>query len=73
MCGRSPCGKPDCTWSEAHRALCEARTVAAWNRDARISYYKQVDLKRGRKAATDLVEAVNSVKRDKICGNLRYK
>ena len=69
MCGLKPCDKPDCTWSEAHRALCEAMTVAEWSRDKRSAYYKDVDLKRGRKAATDLVEAVNSIRRDKSGGN----
>ena len=69
MCGLKLCDKPDCTWSEAHRALCEARTVAARSRDRRIAYYKDVDLKRGRKAATDLVGAVNSIRKDKIGGN----
>ena len=69
MCGLKLCDKPDCTWSEAHRALCEARTVAAWSRDKRSAYYKDVDLKRGRKAATELVEAVNSIRREKSGGN----
>ena len=64
MCGPRPCDKPDCTWSEAHRALCEAKTVAEWIRDKRSAYYKDVDLKRGRKAATDLVEAVNAIRRN---------
>lgn len=69
MCGHRPCEKQDCTWGEPHRALCEARTVAEWSRDKRSAYYKDVDLKRGRKAATDLVEAVNSIRRDKSGGN----
>lgn len=27
VCGKNPCEKPDCTWSERHRRECEARMV----------------------------------------------
>ena len=63
MCGRSPCDKPGCTWSEAHRAICEASTVAAWEKQRRMDYYDDVRKKRGDDAARKLAAAVNEVRK----------
>ena len=63
MCGRSPCDNPDCTWSEAHRAICEARTVAAWEKQRRMDYYGDVRARRGDDAARKLAAAVNDVRK----------
>lgn len=63
MCGPKPCDQPDCTWSEPHRALCEARTVAAWDKKQRMDYYSDVRAKRGDNAARKLAEAVNETRR----------
>lgn len=60
MCGPNSCESPQCTWSEAHRAACEARTVMRWPRENRASYYAEVKKKRGEKARADLVAAVNA-------------
>ena len=54
MCGPKPCDKPDCTWSEAHRARCEARTVMRWPEMERKAYYVMVAEKRGEEAARKL-------------------
>lgn len=59
MCGQSPCDKPDCTWSEAHRARCEARTVMRWPKQERSKYYGMVAEKRGRSAAQRLMADVS--------------
>lgn len=64
MCGRFPCDKLDCTWSGAHRAKCEARTVAAWDKDKRLKYYGDVRSRRGDNAAHRLVDDVNAIRRD---------
>lgn len=66
MCGSAPCVKPDCTWSEAHRARCEARTVAAWEKGKRMKYYGDVRVRRGDDAARRLAAAVNEVRRSVI-------
>lgn len=58
MCGRSPCEALDCTWSEAHRAECEARTVMRWTKKQRTDYYALVAEKRGNDAVMKLVENV---------------
>lgn len=60
MCGPSPCDQPDCTWSEAHRARCEARTVMLWPAQERKAYYGMVAEKRGTGAARQLVADVST-------------
>lgn len=60
MCGPKPCDNPDCTWSEAHRARCEARTVMMWPVQNRKAYYAKVAEKRGDAAARQLVAAVST-------------
>lgn len=64
MCGSAPCVKPDCTWGESHRAKCEARTVAAWDKDQRRQYYGYVKSRRGDNAARGLVNDVNAIRRE---------
>lgn len=64
MCGRSPCDKTDCTWSESHRARCEAQAVAVWDREKRLKYYEDVRLRRGDNAARGLVNDVNAIRRE---------
>ena len=59
MCGPTPCSKPDCTWSEAHRAACEARLVMSWPSHERKAYYAMVKRKRGDVAAAALIVDVN--------------
>lgn len=58
MCGPAPCTKPDCTWSEKHRAECEAREVLGWEKARRLAYYGQVKAKRGEAAMQRLVDEV---------------
>lgn len=58
MCGRAPCDKPDCTWSEQYRAQCEARIVMRWEKDRRQAYYQKVAKTRGEAAARALIAAV---------------
>lgn len=64
MCGRSPCDKPGCTWGEAHRAMCEARTVAVWGKEQRMKFYGDVRLRRGDAAARLLANDVNAIRRE---------
>lgn len=59
MCGRSPCQSQTCTWSEAHRAACEARAVMVWPREKRHEYYGRVKAMRGDAAAAALIADVN--------------
>ena len=59
MCGQSPCRSPTCTWSEAHRAACEAREVMKWSGEERRAYYAKVRAVRGQDAAAVLIAAVN--------------
>lgn len=59
MCGPRPCPSPACTWSEAHRAACEARTVMRWDKERRDGYYAMVRRNRGDVAARALVMNVN--------------
>ena len=59
MCGRSPCESKTCTWSEPHRAACEAREVMRWDGEARRAYYAKVRAVRGQDAAAGLIAAVN--------------
>ncbi len=63
MCGHKPCDKQKCTWSEEHRAMCEAKTVAAWEKQRRMDYYGEVRNKRGDDSSRRLVAAVNDVRR----------
>lgn len=63
MCGHKPCDKQQCTWSEEHRAMCEAKTVAAWEKQRRMDYYGEVRNKRGDDSSRRLVAAVNDVRR----------
>lgn len=65
MCGPSPCSLPSCTWSEAHRAACEARRVMAWPAEERKAYYAKVRAARGHDAAAALIADVNSEWRKK--------
>ncbi|MDR3158601.1 MAG: hypothetical protein LBU11_06250 [Zoogloeaceae bacterium] len=59
MRGMSPCDKPECTWSEAHRALCEARSVCRMaDIEKRREYLALVEKHRGKEAADQLREAV---------------
>jgi len=58
MCGPNPCPSPTCTWSEAHRAACEARTVMRWEKERRDGYYAMVRRHRGDMAARALVADV---------------
>ena len=58
MCGRAPCDKPNCTWSEAWRAECEAREVMRWSREKRAEYYADVKKLRGEAAAQELIKNV---------------
>ncbi len=59
MCGRSPCQKPNCTWSEAHRAACEAREVMRWPSEQRKAHYAKVKQLRGDAALAALIADVN--------------
>lgn len=57
MCGKKPCNKPSCTWSEAHRAECEARYVANLGRRDKMAaqkYLLKVEKARGAKAVDKL-------------------
>ena len=58
MCGKAPCEKADCTWSEQYRAQCEARVVMRWEKDRWQSYYQKVAKTRGETAARALIAAV---------------
>ena len=58
MCGKAPCEKTDCTWSEQYRAQCEARIVMRWEKDRRQAYYQKVAKTRGEAAACALIAAV---------------
>lgn len=58
MCGKAPCDKTDCTWSEQYRAQCEARVVMRWPKGKRQAYYQKVAKTRGEAAARALISAV---------------
>lgn len=58
MCGRAPCEKASCTWSEQYRAQCEAKTVMRWPKEKRQAYYQKVAKTRGEAAAQALIAAV---------------
>lgn len=65
MCGHRPCPSPACTWSEAHRAACEAREVMRWSGEERRAYYAKVRAVRGQDAAAGLIAAVNREWKDR--------
>ena len=48
------------TWTEAHRAACEARLVASLPRAQRLDYYERVAKRRGQQAAADLAANVKA-------------
>lgn len=58
MCGRASCDKPNCTWSEAWRAECEARWAMRLPREKRAAYYEDVKKKRGEESLSKLIEDV---------------
>lgn len=58
MCGANPCDKPNCTWSEAWKAECEARHVASKPAEWRRNFYAEVLKKRGPKALEELKRKV---------------
>lgn len=60
MCGRQPCDKVDCTWSEKFRFECEARDLMEKPFDVRQAYYKDVIKRRGEAAQQKLIKEVNS-------------
>ena len=60
MCGKTPCAKPDCTWSESHRKACEIRHVLRLSASQRSEHYSLVAIKRGEKASRELMAAVQS-------------
>lgn len=59
VCGRQPCDSVACTWSEAHRAACEAREVMRWPGEKRKDYYAKVRQVRGDAALAALIADVN--------------
>ena len=59
MCGRQPCDKEDCTWSETFRFECEARDMMQKPFDVRQAYYKDVLKRRGEAAQQRLIKEVN--------------
>lgn len=59
MCGSQPCDQPTCTWSEAHRSSCEARTVMHWPGEQRKEFYNRVKTSRGADAVAALIADVN--------------
>lgn len=65
MCGASPCDKPGCTWKEAFRATCEAKTVVEWPKLKRDRYYQEVKARRGEEAARKLIEGVREAWKNK--------
>ena len=60
MCGHHPCDKPDCTHSERHRAVCEARTVIRMPQDKVPDFYGRVKSARGESAYHRLVADVSA-------------
>lgn len=61
MCGRAPCGKKDCTWSEEYRAAAEIRTVAKMEAPAQRKYFEAVAHSRGKEAAAAISAGVDSM------------
>ena len=59
MCGKAPCDKPNCSWSEDYRRQCEARTVMRWDKVRRTDYYAKVTALRGQESAQQLKDEVN--------------
>ena len=56
-------GRTVCSSCEDYRAECEARQLLQKPRQERQAYYGLVESKRGKTAATDLVERVNAIYR----------
>ena len=63
MCGKSPCDKPDCTWSEQFRHECEARSVMSKPKHWRDEYYALCLKHRGKAAVKRLVDEVNRLRK----------
>ena len=61
MCGRAPCDKPDCTWSEAWRFECECRHVLSMSKDRRADWYKGVQKARGEESMERLKNGVKEL------------
>lgn len=59
MCGANPCESPTCTWSESHRAACEALAQLTKPKEARAAYYALVLKHRGQQALDALRAEVN--------------
>lgn len=59
MCGRAPCDKALCTWSNEWRFQCEARDVMRKPYDVRHAYYRDVEKRRGAKEKERLIAEVN--------------
>lgn len=59
MCGANPCESPTCTWSESHRAACEALAQLTKPKEARAAYYALVLKHRGQKSLNELRAEVN--------------
>lgn len=70
MCGYLPCCMPFCTWSEEHRAACEAREVMRWPAEKRREYYARVMACRGAEALADLVESVKREWKNRVDASL---
>lgn len=54
---------PAPTYTEAHRAACEARWVLGMDKDKRTTYYSSVKKARGTVAANKLIKDVNSTRK----------
>lgn len=54
MCGAKPCESMTCTWSDTHRAACEARWLLTLPKPNRLAYLAQVAKHRGQMAADSL-------------------
>lgn len=54
MCGSNQCESPTCTWSESHRAACEARWLLTILKPKRLDYMTLVAKHRGQEAADRL-------------------
>lgn len=61
MCGPAPCSKPNCTWSEAWKAACEARQVATKPAEWRRDFYAEVAKRRGHAVLADLKKRAGDV------------
>lgn len=61
MCGMNPCDKPECTWGEAHRKRCEAKTILSWPKSTRLAYVADVKKKRGERSAQELIDEATAL------------